>query len=68
MGLLAENPSEQTIKELCFEQCKVTAFLQKLSAKHIFKDLTKVCSNLRLQPYFQNIQLEELLFNACWRA
>ena len=46
----------------------MTAFLQKLSFKHISKDLTKVCSSLRSQPYFQNAQSEELLFNACWRA
>ena len=44
------------------------ALLHKIYFKYILKDLTKVCSNLRSQPYFQNAQSEELLFNACWRA
>ena len=42
--------------------------LQKNSFRHIFKDLTKVCSNLHSQPYFEYTQSEEPPFSTCLRA
>ena len=42
--------------------------LQENSFRHIFKDLTKVCSNLHSQPYFECTQSEELPFSTYLRS
>ena len=55
----SDNHSEHTL---------YIKILQKNSFRHIFKDLTKVCSNLHSQPYFKFAQSEKPPFSTCLRA
>ena len=55
-------------KRFVLQSVKYQLYYKKNSFRHIFKDLTKVCSNLHSQLYFENTQSDEPPLSACLRA